>query len=458
MRFSLIRKISSIVKIVHVIPGFLPDSVGGSEVYCWTLCKQLQKQGIQAEVVIPGFGENQTTEYYYDGIRVTRYAEPTVQSRLHIAGLKLPEGLSYFRQYLRESRPDCVHFHGLYPGIGITIQHLAIAKAMKIRVVYTMHIPGHICINQTLIHNDVEPCDGIIRPLRCAACNLKHRGTNKVVSEALAGVSSLLFNEGIDPGLWNNRLGTALSAVDRVEDLKIMLARLSILCDRVVVLARWFYDMMAANHFPTEIMEYMPPGLTYKNESITNDSSVPFNRPDSIKLIYSGRIDPIKDIQLLVQIFNELPENKFELSIYGKPTDLSYYAKCRKLSENNPDIHWRGVYSRQDLNSIFRQHDMLVLPSAVSEMSPMVIQEAFGAGIPVLASDVFGNHELITHGQNGLLFPFKSGSDLKKQLVRLVEEPDLLDNLRSNVQLPLDFEEVAIKYTELYNNLVFATA
>lgn len=46
------------------------------------------------------------------------------------------------------------------------------------------------------------------------------------------------------------------------------------------------------------------------------------------------------------------------------------------------------------------------LCSTFSEMSPLVIQEAFAARLPVIASNVYGNAEQITHGENGLLFNF----------------------------------------------------
>ena len=78
------------MKIVHVIPFFLPDTVAGTEIYCWSLCKYLQGQGMEVEVVIPGYGLTATAEYEYDGIRVVKYAEPTEQTRLHIAGLAAP--------------------------------------------------------------------------------------------------------------------------------------------------------------------------------------------------------------------------------------------------------------------------------------------------------------------------------------------------------------------------------
>jgi glycosyltransferase involved in cell wall biosynthesis len=444
-------KKSGIVKIIHVIPNFFPETVGGTEVYCWTLCKQLQRRGIITEVLMPGYGQDQTTEYEYDGIRVVRYAEPTHQSRLHISGLRLPEGIIHFKEYLRTANPDCVHIHGIYPGVGITVQHVAEAKDLGLRVIYTMHVSAHICATQTLIHQGKEPCDGLIRPARCASCNLMHSGNSRMVSKILAGISTVFQAGGMDPGRWNSHLGTALSCVNRITDIKTNLDRLADLCDKVIVLANWFKEMMVKNGFPEEKMEFMPPAIAYADEPETLPAPVHFNYAGSVKLLFVGRIDPIKDVQLLLRAFHDLPENRFELSIYGQSTDTGYHLECMELANNN-NIHWRGIFSRENLMSIFRQHDILCLPSALSEMSPLVIQEAFGARIPVLASAVLGNKELITHDVNGLLFPFKSIEGLRNQLNRLINESKLLNMLKNGVVLPMPFEEVARRYIRIYGN------
>jgi glycosyltransferase involved in cell wall biosynthesis len=156
---------------------------------------------------------------------------------------------------------------------------------------------------------------------------------------------------------------------------------------------------------------------------------------------------------LLLNAIGNLPEDKIEISIYGKSGDDDYYDKCRALSAGRKNIHWRGLLDRKDVLSALRRHDMLCLPSAFSEMSPLVIQEAFGAGIPVLASEVYGNAEQVGHNRNGLLFTFKSLDSLQVQLQRLLDEPQLLPALKAGVAPPVLFEEVAQRYLEIYNGV-----
>jgi glycosyltransferase involved in cell wall biosynthesis len=87
-------------------------------------------------------------------------------------------------------------------------------------------------------------------------------------------------------------------------------------------------------------------------------------------------------------------------------------------------------------------------------MSPLVIQEAFAMGLPVIASNVYGNAEQIIHDKNGLLFRFNDASDLKYQIERCIHESTLLDQMSKNIMPPRSFEDVTEEYIELYNSLL----
>ena len=119
-----------------------------------------------------------------------------------------------------------------------------------------------------------------------------------------------------------------------------------------------------------------------------------------------------------------------------------------------PFIQWKGALAHETVVKVMSQYDALCLCSTFSEMSPLVIQEAFAAGLPVIASNVYGNAEQIKHGVNGLLFNFNDPADLLKQLQRCIDEKELLSNLSRNILPPRSFEEVANDHVKLYNSLL----
>jgi len=77
--------------------------------------------------------------------------------------------------------------------------------------------------------------------------------------------------------------------------------------------------------------------------------------------------------------------------------------------------------------------DALVVPSIWPENSPLVIHEAFLAGVPVVASRIGGIPEVVEDGRSGLLFEPGNATDLARVLKRIIAEPDLLRRLRTGI-------------------------
>ena len=80
----------------------------------------------------------------------------------------------------------------------------------------------------------------------------------------------------------------------------------------------------------------------------------------------------------------------------------------------------------------------------------MVIQEASAANVPVIASDVYGNAEQITHNENGWLFKFKDSNSLKLQLQQFIDSPSLVEKVKNNIKPVKSFSTVASEYVNVY--------
>ncbi|MES1226474.1 MAG: glycosyltransferase, partial [Bacteroidota bacterium] len=132
----------------------------------------------------------------------------------------------------------------------------------------------------------------------------------------------------------------------------------------------------------------------------------------------------------------------------------AYTRNCVAITHHKKNIHWKGELPNEDVVKTMQQYDALCLCSTFSEMSPLVIREAFAAGIPVIASDVYGNAEQIEHGKNGLLFQFKNTASLKRQLLHCINDPAMLENMKMNIMQPRDFSEAGAEYYNLYQTIL----
>ncbi|MCJ7773681.1 MAG: glycosyltransferase, partial [Desulfobacterales bacterium] len=80
--------------------------------------------------------------------------------------------------------------------------------------------------------------------------------------------------------------------------------------------------------------------------------------------------------------------------------------------------------------------------------------------LPVIASSIDGNRELVSHEKNGLLFQSEGIDSLKDALQRLISNKAMIDRMRSTVPgfvKDFNWPVVAKKYRELYNALIAAS-
>ena len=83
--------------------------------------------------------------------------------------------------------------------------------------------------------------------------------------------------------------------------------------------------------------------------------------------------------------------------------------------------------------------------------------EAMYCGLPVVATDVKGNRDLVCSEQTGLLFPFGDDNKCAQQIMRLIEEPELAGRLAKagqDAMRPYSLETVLPQILDQYNRLI----
>ena len=438
------------MKVLLVLNHFLPSQTAGTEVYVWALAKELKKNGVEVSVVIPNYNQAISTDYMYDELHVHRYAEPSVVNRSLVMGFSPPEGLKFFNEYLAHAKPDIIHFHGIGGSNGISIHHLRAAKNYGAKVLLTFHLSGLSCMTGTLMQNGHSLCDGKIDFKKCSTCYLHSKQINSYSVHILTAISYFFNYIGINPAKLSNKLGTALGTVSLVKEKYKTLHELTENCDRVIVLSAWYKGVLKSNGVPQNKIISIHQGLPTFSSTSNNIKGI----SNKVKFVFVGRISTFKGLHLLIDAFMKLDKGKAELHIYGQSDGTDYEMTLKEITKSINTIYWKGLLEQSKVVKTISEYDALCLTSTTSEMSPLVIQEAFAAKIPVIASNVYGNAEQIKHGENGLLFQFNDSDDLLNQLERCIQEKDLLPRLASNIMAPRSFEVLAGEHLELYKSLL----
>jgi glycosyltransferase involved in cell wall biosynthesis len=96
--------------------------------------------------------------------------------------------------------------------------------------------------------------------------------------------------------------------------------------------------------------------------------------------------------------------------------------------------------------------DWVIVPSLWWENSPLVIQEAFHFGRPVLCSDIGGMAEKVTDGVNGLHFRVGDAVSLAETMRRAVETPSLWQRLHDGISPVYGMAEHIERLSHLYRS------
>jgi polysaccharide biosynthesis protein PelF len=173
---------------------------------------------------------------------------------------------------------------------------------------------------------------------------------------------------------------------------------------------------------------------------------------------FVGRVVPIKDVKtfiLMARIVAEaVPEAQFHC-IGPVDEDAGYYEDCRVLVKSFR-LEDRFIFAgKQDVREYYAFLDVLLLTS-VREAQPLVILEAFAAGLPVVSTSVGNVPELLGYDER-FLAASKDAEGLARAVISIHDRPGEMEEVvRANREKVRKFYDKAVvyaRYGEIYGNL-----
>lgn len=143
-------------------------------------------------------------------------------------------------------------------------------------------------------------------------------------------------------------------------------------------------------------------------------------------LLYMGYMTHAKGFFSLLDCLESLDENitkHIDLKLSVKITDTSVYNRVLNLKSKFHDIICYNGYSHSDFPEIMKNVSLGIVPSLWEDNLPQTAIEMIACGVPVLASDNGGAHELNTHP----LFTYHDQDDFKEKIETIYSNPKILD-------------------------------
>ena len=143
-----------------------------------------------------------------------------------------------------------------------------------------------------------------------------------------------------------------------------------------------------------------------------------------VVFLFCGQMIARKGVDLLLAAFQRLGESA-RLLLIGREAELPALLAPLPLAVRER-IVYAGFQPPEELPRLFAQADVFVLPSRYDGWG-VVVNQAIGAGLPVVCSDMVGaGHDLVEDGVNGLKFRVGDADSLAEKMERFLREPAVI--------------------------------
>lgn len=206
-------------------------------------------------------------------------------------------------------------------------------------------------------------------------------------------------------------------------------------------------------HIPYEKIKVIPNGVDLQ---LFNNMKID---RDMFKLIYTGRINPHKKLDWLIQAYQlvkkDYPELKLE--IVGDGPLLKYYKKYINESNLNGCINLRGLVDDLELVKLLKSSFIYILPS-IREGQSITILEAMAAGTPQIVVNAKGSGavELVRSSISGIIVN-PSPKSIADGIINILSDKELWVNLQKNGLKFIQnytWDKAAEDYLKIYYNLI----
>lgn len=347
-------------------------------------------------------------------------------------------------QYLKNLKPNIIHSNMVE---GFDIQA---AKNLGIPIFTTVHIGGIICPRgggNGFLKYDDSICNQPIGN-ECAKCMAKdlpfpsfsyllHKFTPRCLKKTLSNHLHIFI-------LYLSAfLRLTTEPTNKKEFLK--LAKYT----NLIVANRSLAKLFALNGLGDRCI-LLPHGVVPRNR-------LPMPAVDSpIKFYFLGRIQYSKGLHVIIKALKGIPHSKYEFHVIGDTSCLGKhsikYFKKIKHRARDINIFYEGRIANDNLETKIKDYHVMIHSTIFHEVYGIAIAESLSMGRPVLATRCGGAEMQIVDGFNGWLVKPNDVGELRKHIIRLIDNPERINTCAENASLPMSVQDYCKKLIGLYSS------
>ena len=203
------------------------------------------------------------------------------------------------------------------------------------------------------------------------------------------------------------------------------------------------------------------PARDYRKRYCIRRARAARGQREPLRIAYFGRIDRAKGPDLLARALKLIPKAPVQIDIFavrqaaGPDQVYDWLAAQAQLDSR---LTLRTAVAPDEVIGVMADYDLIAVPSRWLETGPLVVLEAFAAGVPVLGADLGGIAELVHNGMDGFLVPADDAVAWAAAIVRFVDNPHLVRDMRAKIKTPRSMDAVVDDMAMVYSAVVAASA
>ncbi|MEM4396997.1 MAG: glycosyltransferase [Candidatus Woesearchaeota archaeon] len=386
------------MKVLFISEFFYPEIKGGGELSSFILAKNLlknEKNNIEIHV-LTSKKENLKEYEEIEKIKIHRLLETGEPNSIigNINRLKFKKSLLKNLQELEKKENfDLIHCFNITSIYSILLKE-------KIKKPFVLHVnsPVLFCPKGTLIYQDKKECNLECNFLNYTKCYLKSKNIGKVKLNPILKYNPLTFVYLRKRYLEYKKLMKKFDYFFAISNfIKNKLIQENISKEKVFVI----YNILDM------IEEKNKKDYKINNENIKNKN----NKKEEIKkILYLGSYTEPKGCKLLFDVLRKIDLN-FEANFFGKGILKEYL-----LKNKNEKININDEVNYSLIPKIIKEHDIIIIPSLVSEGFSRAAYEGIFLKKLVIANNIGGIKDIIIDKKTGFLY------NNEKELKELIEK------------------------------------
>jgi glycosyltransferase involved in cell wall biosynthesis len=369
--------------------AYPPNFIGGAELIAHQQAKVLKN--LDHEVVIFTGERNGYRKRYsmhtdvFDGLTVYRVSLLEEDYHPEFLNFFHPIVEDHFNTLLERFDPDVVHMHNL---IGLSVGLIHAAKRRGIKTVLTLHDHWGFCFKNTLLAEGDALCQDHTACERCMPY-IQDEGS-----------------KGIPIRMRKDFLAMQLNEVDAF-----------------ISPSEYLAGAYQRAGFPPDRLRVIWYGIDVQRLAAISKT----RGKGAVRFSFIGYLGRHKGVHTLL---NALPflgdKRRVQINIAGSGHQMDEYIRQVKSMGWEDRVKFWGKVDNRRIEGVFRETDVLILPSIWPENQPVTITEAMAARCPVIASRIGGIPELVEDYQTGFLFEPGNAEQLAAKMMEFITHPDLV--------------------------------